>query len=457
MRSTHLAVLFLLLLPMLTACGQQPPADAVAQKDEKSENALAAPAAGSEAEEPADGQPASDEDAGEAKAIVRQLADFYREKQSIQVDFSQEIVIKLNGMEKTLESQAKIAVERPNRIAIRNEESELGVDVVCDGEQLSLSVPALKKYSQSAAPESLAEILKNPVLSMGSQSGNGPMLDIFSDDPYSALMKGVNKAEYAGREKVGDLEVHHLKFEQDQFDWEMWVAADAPPRLVQVALDLEKSLAASGLSQEQLKDSQLTSLQKYEHWKFDAPLDEKLFAFEPPADAEKVDSFFGGQAPQSPLVGKPAPDVEQELLSGKRFSLKALRGKKIVILDFWATWCGPCVEEMPLVAKVAEQYRDKDVALYCVNQGEEPDEIRSFLDAKGLKVTVSLDPAGQAASAYGVEGIPMLVLIDKAGVVQSVHVGFRPDIDGKLKAELDAMLAGKKPSAETESEDKEPE
>ena len=152
----------------------------------------------------------------------------------------------------------------------------------------------------------------------------------------------------------------------------------------------------------------------------------------------------------SPLVGKPAPDVEQQLLGGDRFSLKALRGKKIVILDFWATWCGPCVQEMPLVAKVAEQYRDKGVALYCVNQGEEADEIQSFLDAKGLKVTVSLDPAGQAASAYGVEGIPTLVLIDQAGVVHSVHVGFRPDIDGKLKAELDAILAGKEPSAETE-------
>ncbi len=117
-----------------------------------------------------------------------------------------------------------------------------------------------------------------------------------------------------------------------------------------------------------------------------------------------------------------------------------------MILDFWATWCGPCVQEMPLVAKVAEQYRDKGVALYCVNQGEEADEIQSFLDAKGLKVTVSLDPAGQAASAYGVEGIPTLVLIDQAGVVHSVHVGFRPDIDGKLKAELDAILAGKEPT-----------
>ena len=292
MRPANLAVLYLL-LPMLTACSQQPPADAVAQQDEESQNALAAPAAGTKSEEPADGQPASDEAAGEAKAIVRQLADFYRDQQSIQVDFSQKISLDLNGLKNTLESQAKIAVERPNRIAIRYDNTDLGVDVVCDGEQLSLSAAPLKQYTQSPAPESLAEIVSNPLLT-GNQSGNGPMLDIFSDDPYSALMKGVAKAEYAGREKFGDVEAHHLKFEQEHFDWEMWVAAEAPPLLLQVALDLKKSLAGSGLTEEQLKNSKADTLQQYEHWKFGAPLDEETFAFEPPAGAKKVDSFFPG-------------------------------------------------------------------------------------------------------------------------------------------------------------------
>ncbi|HQU43089.1 MAG: hypothetical protein B7Z73_08680 [Planctomycetia bacterium 21-64-5] len=149
------------------------------------------------------------------------------------------------------------------------------------------------------------------------------------------------------------------------------------------------------------------------------------------------------QPERSPLVGKPAPDVEQELLDGSHFSLKQQKDKKVVILDFWATWCGPCVREMPLVAKVADKYRDKDVALYCVDQGEDAETVRAFLDEKELDVTVSLDSQNEAGSAYGVEGIPTLVLIDKAGVVRSVHLGYRPDIAEKLKEELDAILAGK--------------
>lgn len=217
---------------------------------------------------------------------------------------------------------------------------------------------------------------------------------------------------------------------------------------------MKKSLADGGLNDEQLKTAQFSLLQNYKNWRFDKPAAPEAFAFRPPEGAKKVDNLFAGGAGEepevSPLLGKPAPDVEQELLDGGHFSLKEQKGEKIVILDFWATWCGPCVREMPLVAKVADEYREKGVALYCVNQGEESDTIREFLEEKKLNVTVSLDSENEAGNAYGVEGIPTLVLIDKAGVVQSVHVGFSPDIGDKLKKELDAVLAGKDLAAEAQ-------
>lgn len=145
---------------------------------------------------------------------------------------------------------------------------------------------------------------------------------------------------------------------------------------------------------------------------------------------------------ESTLVGKPAPAIEQELLDGSRFSLKEQLGKSVVVLDFWATWCGPCVMEMPIIAKVADEYRDKGVSLYCVNQREDGDTIRSFLQEKDFKPAVCLDPQGEAGRAYGADAIPLLVVVDKAGVVRNVHVGYSPDIGEMLKAELDALLAG---------------
>ncbi len=77
-----------------------------------------------------------------------------------------------------------------------------------------------------------------------------------------------------------------------------------------------------------------------------------------------------------------------------------------------------------------------------MNQLEPADEIRTFLDQKKLEVTVCLDSDGSVGQAYGANAIPMLVLIDKAGVVQRVHVGFSPNIEATLKTELDALLAG---------------
>ncbi|HEX7447286.1 MAG TPA: TlpA disulfide reductase family protein [Pirellulales bacterium] len=177
---------------------------------------------------------------------------------------------------------------------------------------------------------------------------------------------------------------------------------------------------------------------------------------QPPADSGRADPDFDRgphvEPEVSPLLDKPAPGIEQELLSGDQFSLNDQKDK-VVILDFWATWCGPCVRELPIVAHVAEEYRDRGVALFCVNQREEADDIREFLKRESLDVAVSLDVDGDAGEAYGVEGIPTLVVIDQAGVVRSVHVGYRPDIGDKLRTEIDALLATEQPTAASEPEE----
>ena len=397
--------------------------------------------------------PAASDKPGDAKVVLKQLAPFYREKTSFQVEVEQKMSMKVGPVNNTMESDTKLTVERPNHFAMRQKNAQMAFDVVSDGEQLSMSIPMLKQYTQTAAPASLDELLANPTI-MGGMGGRGPLLDVFADDPYKTLMEGVTGDEYAGREKIGDVETHHLKFAQDQFDWELWVAVGEQPVVVQAAFDMKKSLAASGLGEEQLKGAQFSIVQRYKNWRFDQKLPDDAFKFEPPQGAKKVADFFaggtGGAEPEiSPLVGKPAPDVDLELLDGGRLNLKEQKGK-VVVLDFWATWCGPCVREMPLVAKVADAYREKGVSLYCLNQREDSDTIRDFLKDKEFEVTVVLDSDGDAGTAYGVQGIPTLVLVDKAGVVQSVHVGFSPNIGDKLRQELDALLAGKDLAAEAE-------
>jgi thiol-disulfide isomerase/thioredoxin len=204
---------------------------------------------------------------------------------------------------------------------------------------------------------------------------------------------------------------------------------------------------------DRFKGQKFELAQSFKNWRIDKPFDPSTFVFTPPANAKKVDDILaalaggdgqGAQEGPSPLVGKPAPEISLKRLDDKgEFRLKDQRGKSVVMLDFWATWCGPCVQELPLLIEAAKEYKSKGVAFFALNQQEKPEVICEFLDAKKLDLTVALDTEAQAASAYGVQGIPMLVLVDKAGVVQSVHVGYSPAIKTTLRKELDAILAGK--------------
>ena len=146
-------------------------------------------------------------------------------------------------------------------------------------------------------------------------------------------------------------------------------------------------------------------------------------------------------AVQKPAEAKPAaPEIVGEMLDGSPFSLKEKHTTSVVMLDFWATWCGPCVMELPILIKLADEYQSRGVALYAVNSGEDPDTVRDFLKERNWSMNVVMDPVGKHSDAYKVHGIPHLVLIDKQGMVRKVHVGYDPDGEQQLRRDLDEIL-----------------
>lgn len=164
---------------------------------------------------------------------------------------------------------------------------------------------------------------------------------------------------------------------------------------------------------------------------------------EPPALPEPASgSPTENPGASSPLVGKPAPSMDWKMLNGESMSLADLQGK-VVILDFWATWCGPCVGSLPTMMKVAEE-RHKSVVLIAVNQQETSDDIQGFLASRSWQLDVALDPDGTFGRRYGVQGIPHTVIIDPQGTVVDVHVGATPDLETHLNEVLDKALG--KPS-----------
>jgi len=177
---------------------------------------------------------------------------------------------------------------------------------------------------------------------------------------------------------------------------------------------------------------------------------DKLFPDAPPAERPTPPPSPKVELPEeSDLTGEPAPEFTLPLLDGGTFELAAHRGKNIVLLDFWATWCGPCRAAMPALVEVAREYADKGVRYFAVNLREDPGKIRSYLKEAGLQIAVPLDKDGSVAQQYGVRGIPTMVIVDKDGVVEKVHVGASPGLKGELTRVLDDLLAGKKASAES--------
>ena len=270
--------------------------------------------------------------------------------------------------------------------------------------------------------------------------------ELCTANAYEKLMESVKTATYSGREALDGADAHHLKFTQDQFDWDMWVAAEGDPLVKKVVVDLTKTLANSPAAA-QFKNQKMEMTQNFKGWQIDRGVDAKSFAFEPPAGAKKVKSFMegpgGGEETPSPLLGTAAPDVTLKLLEKGEFRLKEHKGEHVVMIDFWATWCGPCVQELPILTEVADSYKEKGVVFCAVNLRENTEQIQKFLTDKKLKMTVALDSDAKVATSYHVEAIPMLVLVDKKGTVQSVHVGYNPGIKATLRSELDALLAGK--------------
>ncbi|WP_165219863.1 TlpA family protein disulfide reductase [Aquisphaera insulae] len=164
------------------------------------------------------------------------------------------------------------------------------------------------------------------------------------------------------------------------------------------------------------------------------------------AQASASDPSSGGASgTEGPLVGKPAPEFELALLDGTKFSPSQHRGS-VLILDFWATWCGPCLQAMPQVEKVAGEFKDKGVKLVAVNLQEEPKQIQALLDRQKLHPVVALDRDGAVAEKYAASAIPQTVIIDREGKVARLFIGSSAHLDDQLREALRAVL-GEAPAA----------
>ncbi len=302
--------------------------------------------------------------------------------------------------------------------------------LVINGQDLGYYFAPAKAWQKDTMTESFHD-----VLSYDSTSEMFLADILLGGDAHKGLLKDVTAASVSEKELDGEvkrvLSVSAEVEQVGQMNYELYFDAGDEPILRQVT---GKSATVP-----------LTMTITYDKWTINQELGDKFFGFDPPAGAsenKQLRQMVGLIKTIQP--GEEAPDFELVGTGGDKMKLSDLEGDKVVILDFWATWCGPCRDAMPILAEVAGEYADKGVVAYAVNVREDVKTIQGFMEKQSYSLPVKLDPNGEIGALYNVSGIPKTIIIDRDGEVQAIHSGFSREYGQTLRKQLDTLIAGDK-------------
>jgi thiol-disulfide isomerase/thioredoxin len=151
----------------------------------------------------------------------------------------------------------------------------------------------------------------------------------------------------------------------------------------------------------------------------------------------------GGQqaaARRAPIAGAPVEVVAPDL-AGREVRLSESDGK-VRVVDFWASWCEPCKDQLPFLDRLAREHAGRGLAVYAVAFDEDRAQVEAFLARTPVSFPVLWDRGGERhADAFGVTRLPTTLLVDRAGQVRSVHLGFDAAEGERLEAEVERLLS----------------
>jgi thiol-disulfide isomerase/thioredoxin len=416
-------------------------------------------------------EPETRRDNPKARALFDEVSKAYKSLTSYSDKGEFVIAMNIGGKDQKQATPLKITLVRPNKLDIDTGQ----VRLTSDGTSLTTTVIPLKKYTTAPAPQKIAfETLREGPL--GAVLFGGPtgvpmfvLLNLLTaPDPAAAIAQLGGSFQIVAAPGAAPADgTTAIMIELNKGRPGIVLKLDPATKLL-TGIDLK-------IDPEQLKQAALAgqkvSIEKF-GWNAGAVTTEvpkgQSFAFEAPKGFAKVDSLFEQQEEKHAIdakVGKPAPNFTLTLLDGPgktKTVTKAELAGKVVVIDFWATWCGPCMMELPEIQKLIDSYADskKEVVVVALSEDSEPSELAAVrklvektLGEKKINLTgnpvgqIGLDPSNSVGSAFQLEGYPTLIIMDGKGIVQSVHVGYNPEapepLHKSLAKEIGQLLEGK--------------
>ncbi|PKI14347.1 TlpA family protein disulfide reductase [Colwellia sp. 12G3] len=138
-------------------------------------------------------------------------------------------------------------------------------------------------------------------------------------------------------------------------------------------------------------------------------------------------------------IGQPAPDFTLKSMAGANLKLTEQRGK-IIVINFWASWCGPCRTEMPVLQKFYDKYQDLGVSVWGVNVEQENQAGRDFLADLNLSFPILFDASNTISAMYQVEAMPTTIIVDRDGLVRYAFKGYKPGYEKKYAKAIKKLI-----------------
>jgi thiol-disulfide isomerase/thioredoxin len=367
----------------------------------------------------------------EAQALIDQTATAYSKLKSLELAGVLKIDVNGGG------DSVKHSIDFTAAMSGHNHFRHAGKDDAITGgnDKMQYLFQSQSQEYQSGPPATAADIdvddLMDP-LPEYFRHADPSLLLALSNDPKSLILEDVVDASRPADNKLDSQSYPTLKLVGSDHSVETMLLDPTTHLIRQVQTDLKPVMIAQG----QAVDHAIITVD-YTTTTPNAQLKADSFDWAPPAGAQQMPDPTGAVGA---LRGKPAPDFSLMYLDGKPIALSDLKGN-VVVLDFWATWCGPCRASLPGLDALYQSKKADGLKVLAMDAGEEAGDVKTFVDKTKLGIPGVMDPDSKARDAYSIEAYPTKVVIGKDGKVADVLVGAGAGSERKLKKDIDAAMA----------------
>jgi thiol-disulfide isomerase/thioredoxin len=368
------------------------------------------------------------------RELVRQSADAIKKYKSYQLESL--IVVEMRGgpVLPKMEMPSSISVRRPDKMRIESRSQAGSITIVGDGEHTWYYLSTQNKFIKREAAASPESAVNNA----GVTSTSLP-----------DVSKSIDSVKLAGEDSIGiegkqfscwKIETTYKEIRLAEQNTTIRDAAQttwiSKNEGLTLASTFHSKIFLSGSSEaiEMTQSTHTTAV------RLNIDLPDSTFVFTPPKGAEEAEDWTLPGIAKPDVIGKPAPALKAKAIDalnpeGAEIDLASLRGK-VVLLDFWTTWCAPCKREQPNLEKLHQEFGGQGVVVLGVNVGEDRSTVQDFLKKSGFTYpVVPVNDAAELIARLSVNAYPTMVLVDRDGNIASYEVGvrgeeaLRPDLE----------------------------